>query len=619
MAIGAVADIERIECDDFLWDAPASTYELIRRGAHSAPAHPAITFLPTGDPAAPPITLSRSALLQQVHRAANMFGALGVGGDDVISCLLPQFLEAQVVFWGAQAAGIINPINFLLGPRQICAILNAVRTKVLVAAGPQYDPGLWRKVEAVREHAPSLRTIVVIGGESDPDRNIRGFHELLADAAPDELIYRRSITPGDTATIFHTSGSTGRPKLIRHTHRNEVAAAWSTARLFDFDDQDVICNGLPLFHVAAPILLSLAPWAAGSTIWVPTAAGMRDPTVLQNYWKLVERDRVTVVGGVPTSLLELTRIPLGDADLSSARYALTGGAPLTSGLSERFTRHTGLQVRQMYGMTETAGIIAGAPLSMQIRPGQVGVRAPGVELKIVKIGSSTPCLPGERGEVLVRGLNVAAGNPEDQPHEQTERRWFNTGDIGYLDAEGVLTLTGRTKDVIIRSGHNIDPATIEAAAGRHPAVKTCAAVGQPDKRAGEVPVLFVVLEAGATADAAELNAFVAGQVDEAPAKPARVIIVDALPLNAVGKIFRPQLRCEAIRYVIEQEIAQAPTVAGLSWSVRVELDDNSFIKSRIELDCSAADVDAGRACKADLLSKLDQYAIDVSIDLVTER
>lgn len=611
VAIRSLADVEHIERNGLFRNAPVSTYELIRRAADANPERRAITFLRSGELNQWPATWSRRELLERVHRAANMFGALGVAGGDVISCLLPHLLDAHAVFWGAQAAGIVNPINFLLGPREICGILNAVRTKVLVAAGPQHDVSIWEKVEALRGLVPTLRAIVVIGGNAVSGGDVHDFDELLASASADAPPHRRRIAPGEVATIFHTSGSTGRPKLIRHTHRNEVCAALSTAHLFDFNDRDLVANGLPLFHVAAPILLSLAPWAAGAGIWIPTAAGMRDRSVLQNYWKLIERDRVSIPGGVPTSLLELTQIPVGEADLSAARFALTGGAPLSRGLAERFTRHTGLEVRQMYGMTETSGIIAGASWAMQIAPGQVGVRAPGVELRIVKAGASEECGPGERGEVQVRGPNVSH---EGAMEQRLESDWFSTGDVGYLDREGVLTLTGRTKDVIIRSGHNIDPATIEAAACRHPAVKTCAAVGQPDKRAGETPVLFVVLEAGATAGADELRAFVAREVAEPPAKPVRVVIVEALPLNAVGKLFRPKLRCDAIKHVISSEIAEYAAAAGLPCAVTVELDDCSLIKSRIEIDCRTAGATTAQACKAELLSKLDQYPIDFSIE-----
>lgn len=608
--VRTIEDVGRIERSEVFRHLPCSTYDLIRRMVAQGGSRGAITFLPSAEPDVPAIEVSRQAFLGRVHQVANMLGALDVGATDVVSCLLPQLPDAQAVFWGAQAAGIVNPINFLLGPTEIGGILNAVKTKVLIAPGPDCDAGIWAKVEALRPHVPSLAAIVVIGGASHVDRSVHDFDESMARASAVALTCGRRILPGETAAIFHTSGSTGHPKLVRHSHLNEVWAALSTARLFDFGDRDVIINGLPLFHVAAPILLSLAPWAAGARILIPTAAGMRNRSVLQNYWKIIERYGVTIPGGVPTSLLELTQVPVGDADLSSASFAITGGAPLSRGLAERFTQHTGLEVRQMYGMTETAGIIAGAPRAMPIKPGQVGVRAPGVELRIVKTGASAPCGPGEPGEVHVRGPNVAyASHAEGAEHD-----WFNTGDVGHIDSHGMLTLTGRTKDVIIRSGHNIDPVTIESAACRHAAVKTCAAVGQPDKRAGEVPVLFVVLEAGATADASELMEFVAGQVAEPPAKPVRVFIVDALPLNAVGKIFRPRLRCEAISHVIRSEIADVAAAAGFSCTVSVDLDGDSLIKSRIEIDCRTANADAVRCCKASLLSKLDQYPIDLSIE-----
>lgn len=555
-----------------------------------------------------------------MHRVANSLHALGIGPGDVVSFILPNLIDAHAIFWGAQAAGIVNPINFLLGPEQIAAILNTVGAKVLFTLGPRPDFDVWAKIVAVRARVPCLEAVILLDGKDDPANGIHGFEALLARAPDRELIGGRTIAPGDTATIFHTSGSTGCPKLVRHTHHNEVYAALSTALLFGFGSDDVVTCGLPLFHVAGSILMSLAPLGSGAQVLIPTPMGMREPLVLKNFWRIVERHGVTVPGGVPTSLLDLTQVPVGSADISAARFALTGGAPLPTGLAQRFFEHCGLQTRQVYGMTETAGIIAGAPPGMQSKPGQLGLCAPFVQLKIMTTrpdGTRRDCGPQEKGEIYVRGPNVGAYIDEEEAKEQDNSGWLDTGDIGSLDVHGVLSVSGRTKDVIIRSGHNIEPAMIEEAAERHPAVKSCAAVGQPDKRAGEVPVLFVTLQPGADTNADLLKDFVCAQVAEPPAKPVELFIVTTLPLNAVGKISRPKLRCEAIRRVLERELTAVAPVSNMSCRVSVELDENSRITSVVRIESAAGSTathDELASYVQRVRDKLEQYSIDFSIE-----
>jgi len=617
-AIRNLNDLEQLEQDCPLNSfSHLSTYDLIRNRAEENPIKQSVIFLPTGTLDVEAISLTRLEFLKTINRAANAFNSLGAGPTDVISFMLPHLIETQSVFWGAQAAGIVNPVNFLLDVQQIANILNAAKSTILVALGPHPSIDIWEKTIAVRERVPSLKAIVVIGGEADEENGIYSYADLVKTMPSDKLVSGRKIAANDIATIFHTSGSTGHPKLVTHTHQNEVSGAISTSFMFGFSGSDLVNNGLPMFHVAAPILLSLAPLSAGAAIFIPTAAGMRDPAVLKNYWKIVEHYQITIPGGVPTSMLELTNVPVGDADLSCVRFFLTGGAPYSKGLAKKFKDHTGKAACQIYGMTETSGVIAGAPPSAALEPYDVGFRAPYMRFSVRKqttTGGYGECAASEKGELFIKGPNVAHYTNATKP-EQAPDEWFPTGDVGCVDERGVLSITGRSKDVIIRSGHNIDPAMIEAATNKHAAVKASVAVGLPDQRAGEVPVVFVVLEPNMKTDPNEILEFTCNKVNERPAKPVDVIIVEQFPLNAVGKIFRPQLRCDAIRRIIEQEISNAGDDLSSHAHVNVTVNNGSLITSDILVQLPEGNDEKAKALESTISSlraTLEQYPIDFS-------
>ncbi|AKJ02354.1 fatty-acyl-CoA synthase [Archangium gephyra] len=280
---------------------------------------------------------------------------------------------------------------------------------------------------------------------------------------------------------------------------------------------------------------------------------MRHPQVVAQHWKLVERYRPTVVGGIPTSLVSLLEVPLCGEDIQSVEFCVTGGAPLPTAVAHDFERRFGLPVHEIYGMTECAGLISVAPRHLPPRYGASGYRVPGVEVEARRLlGDCTPGerLPdGETGVLVVRGPNVFPGylNPKQNEAAFTADGWLNTGDLGSVAADGLVRVTGRAKDVIIRGGHNIDPAGIEEAANSHPAVAVSAAVGMPDAYAGEVPLLFVTLKQDSTVSLEDLRVHLRANVPEGPARPREVVILPEMPMTAVGKISKPVLRRDATR------------------------------------------------------------------------
>jgi fatty-acyl-CoA synthase len=267
------------------------------------------------------------------------------------------------------------------------------------------------------------------------------------------------------------------------------------------------------------------------------------------------------VGAVPTSIGAVLQVPLDGADIRAVRAGFTGAASLPPALSARFREVTGRRLHEVYGMTEASGLIAIHPLGDEGGDGSVGWALPYTRVVVCRLEAGeqlgTPCAAHEIGVITVRGPHVSPGyrNPQHDAGVFADGV-LNTGDLGYTDAQGRLHIAGRAKDLIIRSGHNIDPLMIENAMATHPAVALAAAVGMPDGYAGELPVCYVALRPGASASEDELLEHARQSIGERPAWPRQIHIVEAIPLTSVGKIYKPQLRCDAAARLVRRVVCQ---------------------------------------------------------------
>jgi fatty-acyl-CoA synthase len=554
--------------------AAASTYDAMRIGAAYKPDAPAIQYLPNADPADDPIVISHSGFVARVTQAANMFHALGVGSDDVVSFLLPLLPEAFITLFGAEAAGIANPVNPLLEPYQITEILEAARTSVLVALGPIPGTTIWEKVEQVRGSLKHLKAIVQVHGPGDPANKIYSFGDLIGAQPSDRLVSGRKISGDQTAAYFHTGGTTGTPKLVRHTHANQVYQAWAMNLLLKTKPGANLLFGMPLFHVGGSLTQALTTLSAGNCLVVLSAAGWRNPASIKNIWGLVERFKPETISSVPTVLAGAFAIPNGSADISSLRYAAGGGSAIPVAVGKAIQDKFGLKVLEVYGMTETSSVHTMAYPDRPIRLGSVGLPVPYARVRVVKLdadgGLERDCTVDEIGVVIMAGPGVFSGylNPAHNKGAFVDGNWVNSGDLGRLDKDGFLWITGRAKDLVIRGGHNIDPAPVEEILFQHPAVGLAAVVGQPDAYAGELPVGYVQLKSGATVDAGELEAWVRERTPERAAVPVQIFQIDPMPLTGVGKVFKPQLRWDAATRALTKVLAPLAE-KGIACSVHV--------------------------------------------------
>jgi fatty-acyl-CoA synthase len=531
--------------------AAASTYEALKLGAAHNPDAPAIRLLPNAEPTDTPVTISYRDLIAQVTQAANMFHTLGVGPNDVVSFLLPLLPEAFITLFGAEAAGIANPVNPLLEPHQIAEILEAARTTVLVALGPMPGTDIWQKVETVRGQLKHLKAIVQVHGPGDPRHAIHSFNELIRQQPSDRLVSNRKIAGHDIAAYFHTGGTTGTPKLVRHTHANQVYQAWGCNLLLKSKPGSNLLFGMPLFHVGGSLTQTLAMLTSGGCLVVLSPSGWRNPAAIKNIWGLVERFRPEALSSVPTVLAAALAVPTGNADISSLRFAAGGGSAIPVAVGKAIEDRLHLPTIEVYGMTETASVHTMAYSDRPIRLGSVGLPLPYSRVRIVKLDAEgkleRDCATDEIGVVIMAGPGVFSGYLNDAHNKGAfvDGHWVNSGDLGRLDADGFLWITGRAKDLVIRGGHNIDPAPVEEIMFQHPAVGFAAVVGQPDAYAGELPVGYVQLKPGAKVEPGELESWVRERTPERAAVPVRIIPIDPMPLTGVGKVFKPKLRWDA--------------------------------------------------------------------------
>ena len=535
--------------------AAESTYDAIKLAAARYPDAPAIQFLANADPADVPDVITYRDFVARLTQAANVFHALGVGPSDVVSFLLPLLPEALLTLFGAEAAGIANPVNPLLEPHQIAEILNAAHTRVLVALGPAPGTDIWQKVAKVRGQLEQLKAIVTVHGPSDPANGIHAFGDLIKQQPGDHLVSGRRISGNEVAAYFHTGGTTGTPKLVRHTHANQVYQAWGCNLMLRSQPGTNLLFGMPLFHVGGSLTQALTMLTAGNCLVMLSPAGWRNPNSIKNLWGLVDRFRPEALSSVPTVLAASLSVPPGNNDLSSLRYAAAGGSAIPLAVGKAIQDKFKLPVFEVYGMTETSSIHTLAYFDRPIRLGSAGLPLPYSRVRVVKLDADgqleRDCAVDEIGVVIMAGPGVFDGYLSDAHNKDAfvDSNWVNSGDLGRLDKDGSLWITGRAKDLVIRGGHNIDPAPIEDIMFQHPAVGFAAVVGQPDAYAGELPVGYVQLRPGARVEPGELESWVRERTPERAAVPVQIIPVDPMPLTGVGKVFKPQLRWDAAKRV----------------------------------------------------------------------
>jgi len=595
-----------------------SVYRALSATAGAFPDKPAVSFQIKSGPRDKAETLVWREMHDRVTKAANMFRAHGIGEDDVVAYLLPNCNETAITLLAGMTAGIVSPINPLLEAEHIAAILRESGAKMVVTLAPFPKTDICQKAHEAIAQAPDVKIVFEVDflrylspptsflvpllrpKLATPAPGVRriDFNRELMRTSGERLAFEESADVERIAAYFHTGGTTGMPKIAQHRQRGMIYNGVVPA-LTVIDENSVLLCPLPLFHAMAayPMLMSCV-WA-GAHIVLPTPAGYRGDGVMDNFWKLVERWGVTFMVTVPTAASALMQRTV-DADVSTLQYAFCGSAPLPVELFKRFENATGVKILEGYGMTEATCIVSVNPAHGERKIGSVGLPFPYTDVRVLRFDEdgnvAGECGVDEIGEICVMNPGVFPGYKQAHRNKHVfADDYLRTGDLGRIDGDGYLWITGREKDLIIRGGHNIDPAIIEEALAGHEDVAFVAAVGQPDAHAGEVPCAYVELNADASVSSDDLLAVAQAGIHEAAAMPKHIEVLDELPKTAVGKVFKPDIRKRAIIRVY----AAALREAGIEAEIRVDEDKmRGLVATVIPTESSTEEAAVGAALDA---------------------
>ena len=554
--IRSIADIEAIERAPLdqaidVW----TTRDLITKSAADFADKPAFYFLTEGNADETPLTITYRELGERMIQAANMFHAMGVGPNDTVAYLLPNLPATIYTILGGTAVARVAPVNWMLEPDHIVHILDSIGAKVLVTFGPTPGFEIWDKVQAVLPRlAKKLKVL-----------RLRCFNKLINRQRSDAFDFDRTIDPNEPALFLHTGGTTGKPKLARLTHRGIAYHCWANAIAKGLSHTDTVFAGGPLYHTGGVILDVFSTYGIGTTSVMLTPMGFRNRAVIANYWTIAARYGLTVLNAVPTVLATLVN-NAGDGVRHNLRpYMGTGSAPLPVEVAKRAEAVLGIRPLSTYGATEFTCLITCPPRDGDPKYGSCGLPYAHSRFRTVILDGDGRYLRDsateEIGAIVLKGPGVIPGYVDDADNAKlfVDTDWLVSGDLGRIDADGYLWITGRLKDVIIRGGNNIDSRVIEETLAAHPAVALAAAVGKPDAYAGELPVAYVQLKPGVTADADEIKEFAKAHIPERAAAPVAVTILAALPLTSIGKIYKPPLRHDAAQLAFEMALGDLVT------------------------------------------------------------
>jgi malonyl-CoA/methylmalonyl-CoA synthetase len=466
-------------------------------------------------------TLSGDAFLRLVSRQANALRGFGVGKGDRIAAQVAKTPEALALYGAAVALGaVFLPLNPAYTAEEVAFFLGDATPRVFLC-----DPARQASLAPVAaRHGAALWTLDAKGGGTLTD----------AAAAQADVFEPAPCGPDDLAALLYTSGTTGRSKGAMLTQRNLLSNAQALAQLWRFDRDDVLLHALPVFHTHGLFVASnVSLLTGGAMIFLP---GFDADTVLRLL------PQATAMMGVPTFYTRLLSDPRLDRDLvAHVRLFVSGSAPLLAETHQAFEARTGQRILERYGMTET-NMTTSNPYDGQRRAGTVGFPLPGVELRLTD--GDAEVAAGDIGQIEVRGPNVFAGYwkmPEKTAEELRPDGFFQTGDLGQLDADGYLRIVGRMKDLIVSGGFNVYPKEVELLLDELPGVQESAVIGLPHPDFGEAVFAVVVPQAGVLLDADAVLSGISGRLAKFKQPKAAVVLAD-LPRNAMGKVQKNLLR-----------------------------------------------------------------------------
>jgi long-chain acyl-CoA synthetase len=509
----------------------------------------------------------RSVTYRELDELANRFAnaliALGVVAGDRVALLMPNCPQMVLAYYGGLRAGaVMVPTSPLYVESELEHQLKDSGASVVVCLS-----ALFGRVQAVRQHLPRLRQVIVTNIKDFFPTRLRVLFSLTRErrdghraSLPHDdstfwlktlLARAQTSDPGvkvsgnDLALLQYTGGTTGVAKGAMLTHRNLLAntlqvRAWFNT-LANPDGPDVVLGVLPLFHIyAMTTIMNFSIHGGGTMVLQPRF-------VVEDVLKAIQRERPHILPGVPTMYMAINNARnLGHYDLRSLKGAISGAAPLPLEVQQQFETLTGARVIEGYGLTEASPVTHSVPLGSSHAPGSIGIPLPSTDATIFDAETGTRELAqGEVGELAVRGPQVMQGywNRPEETAQVLRDGWLFTGDIACQDADGFFRIVDRKKDLIISGGMNVYPRDIEEPLYAHPKVLDVVAVGVPDERWGEAVKVYIVLRPGQTATEQEILDYCHSRMARYKV-PKLVEFRKELPKSMVGKVLRRQLVAE---------------------------------------------------------------------------
>ncbi len=495
----------------------------------------------------PPLQrLTYAELDELVNRTVMYLQSLGLQPGDRVALQLPKCLEFILLHLATIRAGAITlPLNLAYPSDELKYFLEDSEAKLFFALESARE-----KIQTILPQLPELQECLFLN-PTEPEQ----FKSLISDfTIPNYHVPSGFDTPlgkhsgllnhrvslEDTAVIIYTSGTTGRPKGAEITHGNLTSNLQALHEAWGWSPDDVLLHVLPIFHVHGLFVALHGALHAGATTLL-----MREFDAGRTL-RMLANGQCTVFMAVPTIYQRLLDVPdAGQFNLSQVRLITSGSDRLPDEVFTGFQQTFGYTLLERYGMTET-GMNCSNPLNGERRLGSVGLPLAGVEVRVVNQENDQLLPDGEIGEVQLRGPNIFKGywkQPEKTAEFFTADGWFCTGDLGFLETDGYVTLCGRSKDLIISGGLNIYPPEVERVLVEHPAVAACAVIGCPDREWGERVTAVVVLNRGESVSSRDLITFCREHL--APYKsPKSIVFRKDLPRNAMGKVQKAELRKE---------------------------------------------------------------------------
>ena len=492
-------------------------------------------------------TLTFVDLAARVRRVARALLAAGIALGDRVAIWGPNSWEWEVAALGVHSVGgVLVPINTRYKGGEAGYVLEKSGARILFTTCDFLGADLHAVLRAAGHPLPRLERVVALRGPATGDVALWSAFVATGERVPDEQIERRSLAvrPEDLCDVIFTSGTTGHPKGVLATHAQSLRAFRDWSDVVGLRKGDRYLVALPYFHTFGYKAGFIAALMMGATVFPQPVFDVDDVLVR------IARDRITVLPGPPALYQSILAKPaLAERDLSSLRLAVTGAAAIPVELIHRMRSELAFDtIVTGYGLTEATGV------STMCRAGDdpetiattSGRAIPGVEVRVVD-DAGDEVAPGNAGEIVVRGYTVMGGyfdDPEETSAAIDADGWLHTGDVGVMDARGYIKITDRKKDMFIVGGFNAYPAEIERVLLQHPSVALAAVIGAPDERLGEVGVAYVVPRYGAAVAADEVIAFCRERMANFKV-PRRVEVLDALPMNATGKVLKYVLRQRA--------------------------------------------------------------------------